>query len=102
LVDLADVIILNQFRYEPANRQTTADFLVAVTDPAGRIPGHAAPRPPQTSTEFAEHFKKSELGSLNQQEIEDYVAKFVGKPERANAYRESARQDIAKGASKRR
>ncbi|KAF9449781.1 pleiotropic drug resistance ABC transporter [Macrolepiota fuliginosa MF-IS2] len=85
--------------YQPANRQTTADFLVAATDPNGRIarPGF---HPPQTATEFADQFKNSELGKLNRQEIDEYTLEFVGKPDRADAYKQSARRELAKGSRK--
>lgn len=87
--------------YEPANRQTTADFLVSVTDPNGRILRPGSVRPPQTATEFAEYFRNSELGKLNRQEIEEYTVAFVGKSERKEAYKQSARQEIAKRSTKR-
>jgi len=76
--------------YEPANRQTTADFLAAVTDPNGRTlrPGFES-RAPRTATEFAEYFKNSEYGELNRQDIEDYNNEFVGKVARAKSYRNS-------------
>ncbi|KAF8877242.1 pleiotropic drug resistance ABC transporter [Gymnopilus junonius] len=60
--------------YEPANRQTTADFLVAVTDPNARIL-------PRTAAEFAEYFLKSERKG-KRRELSDYLDQFVGKPER--------------------
>lgn len=86
--------------YEPAHRQTTADFLVAVTDPAGRITRstHSGAPPPASAIEFAEHFKRSKIGQSNREEMEQYRAKFVNKPERALAYKESARAERAKRA----
>jgi len=40
--------------YEPASRQTTADFLVAVTDPFGRIErSDILPIAPRTAVDFA-------------------------------------------------
>lgn len=98
---VADLLIRGpRFRYEPANRQTTADFLVAATDPGGRIPRPGVLRRPQTAIEFAEHFKNSKLGKLNREEVESYITEFVGKPDRADAFRQSARQEIAKGINK--
>ncbi len=78
------------------NRQTTADFLVAVTDPNGRIPRPGVVRLPQTATEFAEYFKNSDFGHLNRQEVQDYISEFVGKADRAKAYKHSAREESAK------
>ncbi|TFK52853.1 hypothetical protein OE88DRAFT_1627317 [Heliocybe sulcata] len=86
--------------YEPANRQTTADFLVAVTDPNGRIPrsvGHSIPR---TAVEFAEHFKTSDLAALNRDDIQSYQAEVTGQPHRAEQYKQSAKADHAKRTSK--
>ncbi|KXN87477.1 ABC transporter G family member 15 [Leucoagaricus sp. SymC.cos] len=51
--------------YEPAHRQTTADFLVAVTDPNGRTTRPGVIQPSQAATEFANYFKNSKFGKLN-------------------------------------
>lgn len=77
--------------YEPHNRQTTADFLVGVTDPIGRKirPGFEG-TVPRTAEELAAYFKASQLGYLNRQAIDDYRALHVGKPDRQAAYRLSA------------
>lgn len=80
--------------YEPANRQTTADFLVAVTDPNGRIPRAGISTQPRSSTEFADYFLKSNIGAQNRQEVDSYVAEFVGKPALAEAYKESAQAEF--------
>ncbi|KAF8156049.1 pleiotropic drug resistance ABC transporter [Crassisporium funariophilum] len=82
--------------YEPANRQTTADFLVAVTDPAARLPRAGLSNQPRTAAEFAEYFLKSEMGRLNQAEIDGYLDEFVGKPDKKNEYIQSARAEFAK------
>ncbi|KAI0649902.1 pleiotropic drug resistance ABC transporter [Trametes meyenii] len=88
--------------YEPANRQTTADFLVAVTDPNGRIVRKGfEQRVPRTATEFAEYFRRSEFAALNREDMESYRNDFVGKPERVTAYRQSAKAEYAKHAHKR-
>ncbi|KAF5334859.1 hypothetical protein D9758_014292 [Tetrapyrgos nigripes] len=72
--------------YEPANRQTTADFLVAVTDPNGRIPRSPSsvipieehiPPAPRTAAEFAAYFQNSRFAELNRNEIEAYKKEFV-------------------------
>ncbi|KAF8638207.1 hypothetical protein AX16_010553 [Volvariella volvacea WC 439] len=85
--------------YEPANRQTTPDFLVAVTDPNARIPRAGVLSAPRTAEEFEDYFKRSGAGKINREDIESYEADFVGKPERAAAYIESVRAEHAKGTN---
>ncbi|CCM02003.1 uncharacterized protein FIBRA_04077 [Fibroporia radiculosa] len=83
--------------YEPANRQTTADFLVAVTDAHGRIfRSDFDGVPPRTADEFAEYFKRSELGRLNKEDLESYREQFVGQPDKKDIYRLSHRAEHAK------
>ncbi|GBE83477.1 pleiotropic drug resistance ABC transporter [Sparassis latifolia] len=83
--------------YEPANRQTTADFLVAVTDPGGRIVRSGfESRVPRTAIEFADTFKQSELAQLNRDDMQSYRDEFVGKPQRASIYSASAQAERAK------
>lgn len=98
--------------YEPAHRQTTADFLVAgmfrcstrincshikcliVTDPHGRTPHPDCQSPvPRTATEFVEYYRKSGTFRANNADMESYRKEFVGKPDRANAYLESVRAE---------
>ncbi|KAF9479336.1 pleiotropic drug resistance ABC transporter [Pholiota conissans] len=86
--------------YEPANRQTTADFLVAVTDPNGRIPREGFTNQPRTAAEFAEYFRKSEAGRANRAELEAYLDEFVDKPDKKQAYVQSARAEFAKRSRK--
>ncbi|KAI0356868.1 pleiotropic drug resistance ABC transporter [Trametes cingulata] len=87
--------------YQPANRQTTADFLVAVTDPNGRIVREGYEhRVPRTADEFAAYFRQSEFARLNREDMDAYRAEFVGKPERADAYRQSVKAEHARHASK--
>lgn len=86
--------------YEPANRQTTADFLVSVTNPMARIPRPGVASIPRTAAEFAAYFNQSELGGANKADIDSYHAKFVGKPERVVAYTKSAQEEHAKGFRK--
>ncbi len=93
---LAPVYSFSIFRYKPVNRQTTADFLVVVTDPNGRITRPGALRPPQTASEFVKYFKNSDLGHLNRGEVQDYISTFVGKEDHAKAYKNSAREEGAK------
>ncbi|OSX63435.1 hypothetical protein POSPLADRAFT_1074039 [Postia placenta MAD-698-R-SB12] len=83
--------------FEPANRQTTADFVVAVTDPNGRIvrEGYEA-RAPRTADEFAQRFLESEMGARNRADIEAYKEESARTPEKALEYRESHRAEHAK------
>jgi ATP-binding cassette subfamily G (WHITE) protein 2 (SNQ2) len=81
--------------YEPANRQTTADFLVAVTDPLGRIERPGVLSLPRTATEFAAYFQASALGQMNRDGMESYHNEFMGKPTRVSVYIESARAEHA-------
>ena len=82
--------------YQPANRQTTADFLVAVTDPNGRIvrKGHEQ-RVPRTSQEFADYFLRSEIATWNREDMEFYRVNYVGKEDRLSQYRQSYVSDHA-------
>ncbi|KIY71652.1 pleiotropic drug resistance ABC transporter [Cylindrobasidium torrendii FP15055 ss-10] len=84
--------------YEPANRQTTADFLVAVTDPSGRIPRTV--NIPRSADEFAKYFMESDLAITNKKEIAAFKTERVGKPERALAFKESAQAEYAKHTRK--
>ena len=84
--------------YEPANRQTTPDFLVAVTDPNARIPRAGFSNQPRTAAEFAEYFRKSPQGKANSAEIDEYLNRFVGNDDEKMAYIESARAEFAKGS----
>ncbi|KAG6909483.1 hypothetical protein DXG01_017205 [Tephrocybe rancida] len=82
--------------YEPAPRQTTSDFLVSVTDPNGRTARAGVTSLPRTAQEFADHFKRSPLGETNRHNMDDYSSRFVGKPNRASAYMESAQAEHSK------
>ena len=77
--------------YEPANRQTTPDFLVAVTDPNARVArkGYGS-RAPRTADEFVQHYLKLSVWQINQSDMDSYLDDFVGKPKSALAHRESA------------
>lgn len=90
--------------YEPANRQTTPDFLVSVTDPDGRRvrnPGEetnegspsAEKVVPKTAVEFAEYYRKSGVREENLRDMEEYKNDFVGKQELKRRYRESSRAE---------
>ena len=68
-----------------------------VTDPAARIVRDDAVkgRVPQTPEEFASAFLASSAGLENRADMDSYRKEFVGKPERAIAYRESATAEHA-------
>ncbi|KIJ51214.1 hypothetical protein M422DRAFT_158653 [Sphaerobolus stellatus SS14] len=82
--------------YEPANRQTTADFLVSVTDAPSRIvrKGYER-RVPKTAAEFAQYFEKSDIGQQNLTEVKSQLdsARHIEKVEQ---YKVSARAERAK------
>lgn len=91
--------------YVPADRQTTPDFLVSVTDPLGRTmvskdndtrPSEFRGRPvPQTAQEFEEYYKNSDIRKINQKDIEDYKRDNVSKQEIVDAFKESAKAEHA-------
>ncbi|KAG6829831.1 hypothetical protein H0H92_003374 [Tricholoma furcatifolium] len=80
--------------YQPANRQTTSDFLVSVTDPNGRTVREGATAVPRTADEFAEYFKKSPLGVANRKEMDEYLSQF-NQSNHATTYMESAHAEHA-------
>ncbi|OAX36454.1 pleiotropic drug resistance ABC transporter [Rhizopogon vinicolor AM-OR11-026] len=87
--------------YEPHNRQTTADFLLAVTDPNGRkIRSGFEGTVPRTAEQMAAHFHASQLGNLNRQAIEEYRSLHVGNPDRKASYRQSALMEHSRHAPK--
>jgi ATP-binding cassette, subfamily G (WHITE), member 2, SNQ2 len=94
---------LEKMGYVPANRQTTADFIVAATDPNARIQkkGWNGPPPPKTAEEFAAYFLQSEFGRRNKDDINSYRALIgVGTKEGAemrSLYEQSVKEDHAKG-----
>ncbi|KAF7316625.1 Brefeldin A resistance protein [Mycena chlorophos] len=86
-----------------AERQTTPDFIVSVTDPAGRIvkPGltpEEDARRPRTSAELADHFLASKLMQQNLDDIKAYRAECApGQQDRVEHYMRSAQAEHAKG-----
>jgi ATP-binding cassette, subfamily G (WHITE), member 2, SNQ2 len=94
---------LEKMGYVPANRQTTADFIVAVTDPNARIQkeGWNGPPPPKTAEEFAAYFLQSEFGRRNKDDINSYrVLIGVGTKEGAEMrrlYEQSVKEEHARG-----
>ncbi|KAF8121914.1 pleiotropic drug resistance ABC transporter [Mycena galopus ATCC 62051] len=86
-----------------AERQTTPDFIVSVTDPVGRVvrPGltpiedQARPR---TSVEMAERFLESPIMATNLEDINNYKLECApGSTERVEKYKRSAQAEHAKG-----
>jgi ATP-binding cassette, subfamily G (WHITE), member 2, SNQ2 len=92
--------------YVPANRQTTPDFIVAVTDPNARIQkeGWTGPPPPKTAEDFAAYFAKSEFGRRNKDDIKSYKELIgVGTKEGAEMkrlYQQSVKEEHSKGTRK--
>lgn len=83
--------------WEPANRQTTADFLVAVTDPLARTPRAGwESRVPRTAEEFAARWAESPEGQANRADAESYLkAPENHASEKGQQYKESARAERA-------
>ena len=66
--------------YLPHNRQTTADFLVSVTDPIGRrLNPDFKQQIPLSAEEQAAAFRNSEVGRANQAEVDAYIAEMEAK-----------------------
>ncbi|PPR00332.1 hypothetical protein CVT24_004615 [Panaeolus cyanescens] len=86
--------------YEPANRQTTPDFLVSVTDANARIHRHGFVKQPRTAQEFAEYFLKSTHGQLNRADVDEYITSVAGRQDLKAAYVESARHELARRSRK--
>jgi ATP-binding cassette subfamily G (WHITE) protein 2 (SNQ2) len=95
--------------YQPANRQTTPDFLVGVTDPeerAERSFGNSEESIreerrfpiPRTAEEFAEYYEHSDIRRQNLQDMEEYRRAYVDKEELVARYRESSKAEHARHA----
>lgn len=92
--------------YTPAHRQTTADFLVSVTDSLGRTmlsgedsedDAENSRRPiPQTPAEFEEYYKKSDICRMNREDIAAYKKNFVEQRERADVFKAGAKAEHAR------
>ncbi|KAM0754754.1 putative SNQ2-ABC transporter [Meredithblackwellia eburnea MCA 4105] len=93
-------LAVNYFRemgYEPQQRQTSADFLVAVTDPKGRFyrEGVDQAKVPKTADEFAKYFRESEIGKQNAAEVAATLEEEKGAEQRLQRFRESAQREKA-------
>ncbi|CAE6452528.1 unnamed protein product [Rhizoctonia solani] len=88
--------------WEPANRQTTADFLVAVTDPLARTPRSGwADRVPRTAEEFAARWAENSEGRANRAEAEEYMRTPQDHLEKNHEdYKVSARAERANNMSR--
>lgn len=85
--------------YEPFDRQTTADFLVGVTDPnARKIREGFSGVPPRSAQEMATYFKSSGFAERSRSDIESYYATSVDKPELREAYAIDASAEHARHA----
>ncbi|KAH8110884.1 P-loop containing nucleoside triphosphate hydrolase protein [Phellopilus nigrolimitatus] len=66
--------------YMPHSRQTTADFLISVTDPNGRLSAPSHPLPiPRTPDDFVHAFHKSRQGQENRYEMAAFWHEFVNR-----------------------
>lgn len=82
--------------YVPAPRQTTADFLVSVTDPRARMSRKSSLTTlPKTAQEFSDYFKRSPLGQTNKAEIRAYHEEYVGNSAKADEYRHNVQNERA-------
>ena len=87
--------------FEPANRQTTPDFLVAVTDPNARNvrPGFEN-QAPRIADDFARRYLDSDIATINQQDMDSYRKGFTGRADLAGSYSRQVRGEHAKTARK--
>jgi ATP-binding cassette subfamily G (WHITE) protein 2 (SNQ2) len=104
--------------YVPVERQTTPDFLVAVTDPNGRQArgdldrrndgeggggeggeggeGVGGAPIPKTAMEFEQYYRNSGVWRENMRDMDEYRALYTDKREVAERYKDSARQEKAR------
>lgn len=88
--------------FQPANRQTTPDFLVAVTDPHARnVREGFENRAPRTADDFARRFLESDIAAINKQDMDSYRKAFIGKGNLAKSYSRQVKDEHAKTARKR-
>ncbi|WFD34805.1 hypothetical protein MCUN1_001649 [Malassezia cuniculi] len=89
--------------YLPQDRQTTADFLVACTDPNGRrLNPDFKGRIPLTAEEQARAFVESPAGKENVAEVDAYIDEMRGKTDKSTAkqFIKAARAERAKNVPK--
>jgi ATP-binding cassette subfamily G (WHITE) protein 2 (SNQ2) len=98
--DLAREYFINM-GYEPVNRQSTADFLVAVTDPHGRtVRAGFENKVPRTVDDFVAYYRNSYIYQLNKEDMESYRHEFVEPKERTSAFMASAEAEHATTTNK--
>ena len=86
--------------FMPQSRQTTADFLTAVTDPKGRFPRQGMEnKVPRTAEEFAMHWKKSPAYLECVAEVENYEKESAANNTR-NDFEDAAQREKARHVSK--
>ncbi|WFD34806.1 hypothetical protein MCUN1_001650 [Malassezia cuniculi] len=89
--------------YLPQDRQTTADFLVACTDPNGRrLNPDFKGRIPLTPEEQARAFAQSSVGKENAAEVDAYINEMRGRTDKSTAkqFIKAARAERAKNVPK--
>ncbi|KAF8126758.1 ABC-2 type transporter-domain-containing protein [Boletus edulis] len=86
--------------YEPANRQTTSDFLVSVTDPNGRQVRDGILGVPSTSEEFERYYRQSSIMQDNLEGMASFREQYVGKVDLISAYRASVKAERARHMQK--
>ncbi|KAF9650879.1 pleiotropic drug resistance ABC transporter [Thelephora ganbajun] len=87
--------------FEPVNRQTTPDFLVAVTDPDARnIRRGFENQAPRTADDFAKRFLESDIAAINEQDMDSYRRDFIGRGDLAKSYSRQVKDEHAKTARK--
>ncbi|KAF9114948.1 hypothetical protein BGX27_009378 [Mortierella sp. AM989] len=101
--DAARQYFIDMGFYCPA-RQTTADFLTAVTDPHERKPAEglnqaSIARLPNTPEEFAEAYKRSTIYELNMQELQEYQVQVGNDPNVDQEFLDATAQDKQKHVS---
>ena len=85
--------------FQPANRQTTPDFLVAVTNADARIirKGFES-QAPRTADDFARLYLESDIASINERDMSSYRRDFIGKEDLAKSYAQQVKGEHANTA----
>ena len=88
--------------FQPLDRQTTSDFLVACTDPVAQNVNPDFEYVPRSAKDMADAFNNSEYGRANRKEVEEYMAELDSKhAESRKEYVSVTRDQRAKHVSKR-
>ena len=87
--------------FVPANRQTTPDFLVAVSDPNARTIRRGFENlAPRTADDFARRFLDSDIAAINREDMDSYRKDFIGKVDLTETYSRQVKAEHAKTARK--